>query len=148
MASFTFIREVAAPPEVVFDVLTDHRGYADITPMRKSELEREGEPAPNGVGAIRALRSVGPPLREEVVSYERPNRFSYKVISGIPVRDHLGTVLLTPEGSGTKVTYAVKTTPTLPLVGGAIVAVTKFAIKQLLSGITTESERRAAAENG
>ena len=27
MASFTFVREVAAPPEVVFDVLTDHRRY-------------------------------------------------------------------------------------------------------------------------
>jgi len=148
MASFTLVREVAAPPEVVFDVLTDHRGYADITPMRRSELEREGEPAPNGVGAIRALRSVGPPLREEVVSYERPSRFSYKVVSGIPVRDHLGTVLLTPEGAGTRVTYAVKTTPTLPLVGGAVVAVTKLAIKQLLSGITTESERRATAANG
>ena len=129
-------------------MLTDHRGYADITPMRRSELEREGEPAPNGVGAIRALRSVGPPLREEVVSYERPSRFSYKVVSGIPVRDHLGTVLLTPEGSGTRVTYAVKTTPTLPLVGGAVVAATKLAIKQLLSGITTESERRATAANG
>jgi uncharacterized protein YndB with AHSA1/START domain len=148
MASFTFVRQVAAPPETVFDVLTDHRGYADITPMRKAELEREGEPAPNGVGAIRALHSVGPPLREEVVSYERPSRFSYKVVSGIPVRDHLGTVLLTPEGSGTRVTYAVKTTPTLPLVGGAVVAATKLAIKQLLSGITTESERRATAANG
>jgi hypothetical protein len=142
------VREVAASPEVVFDVLTDHRGYADITPMRKSLLEREGEPAPNGVGAIRALHSVGPPLREEVVSYERPSRFSYKVLSGIPVRDHVGTVLLTKEGPGTKVTYAVHTTPTLPLAGGAVVAVTKLAIKQLLNGITTESERRASAANG
>jgi uncharacterized protein YndB with AHSA1/START domain len=148
MASFTFVRQVAAPPETVFDVLTDHRGYADITPMRRSELEREGEPAPNGVGAIRALHSVGPPLREEVVAYERPSRFSYKVVSGIPVRDHLGTVLLTPEGPGTRVTYAVKTTPTLPLVGGAVVATTKLAIRQLLNGITTESERRATAANG
>ena len=148
MASFTLVREVAAPPEVVFDVLTDHRGYADITPMRKSELEREGKPAPNGVGAVRVLHSVGPPLREEVVAFERPSRFSYKVISGIPVRDHLGTVELAAGGSGTRVTYAVKTTPTLPLAGAAVVAVTKLAIKQLLNGITSESERRAAAANG
>jgi uncharacterized protein YndB with AHSA1/START domain len=146
MASFTFVRQVAAPPETVFEVLTDHRGYADITPLRRSELEREGEPAPNGVGAIRVLRSVGPPLREEVITYERPSRFSYKVLSGIPVRDHLGTVLLTPEGTGTRVTYAVRTMPTLPLVGGAVVAVTKQGIKQLLNGISTESERRAAGD--
>ena len=112
--------------------------------MRKSELEREGEPAPNGVGAIRVLRSAGPPLREEVVVYESPERFSYKVLSGIPVRDHLGTVLLEPAAGGTKMTYAVRTTPTLPLVGAAVVGATKQAIKLLIRGIAGESERRAA----
>jgi uncharacterized protein YndB with AHSA1/START domain len=148
MASFTFEREVAAPPEVVFDVLVDHRRYADITPMRKSVLEREGDPAPNGVGAIRVLSSVGPPLREEVLAYRPSTRFSYKLISGAPVRDHVGTVELTPAGAGTKIVYAVRTTPTLPVVGPAVVAVVKQAIKQLLSGIAKESERRAAATNG
>ena len=145
MASFTLEREVAASPEVVFDVLTDHRAYADITPMRKSELEREGEPAPNGVGAIRVLRSVGPPLREEVIGFERPGRFSYRMISGAPVRDHVGTVSLEPGGAGTKVTYAVRTTPTVPVAGGAVVAVAKLGIKQLLNGVAAESERRATA---
>ncbi len=148
MASFTLEREVAASPEVVFDVLTDHRGYAEITPMRKVELEREGEPAPNGVGAIRVLRSVGPPLREEVIGFERPGRFSYRMLSGAPVRDHVGTVSLEPAGAGTKVTYAVRTTPTVPVAGAAVVTVTKLAIKQLLNGIVAESERRAAAGNG
>ncbi|HEX7059383.1 MAG TPA: SRPBCC family protein [Solirubrobacterales bacterium] len=148
MASFTLVREINAPPETVFDVLTDHRGYAEITSVRKAELEREGEPAPNGVGAVRVLRSVGPPLREEVVSYERPSRFSYKVLSGLPVRDHLGTVLLAPEGTGTKVTYAVRTHPTIPLAGAAVVGAVKLGIKQLLNGVTAESERRAGAANG
>ena len=145
MASFTFVREIAVPPETVFEVLTDHRGYADITPVRKVELEREGEPAPNGVGAIRVLRSVGPPLREEVIAYEVPSRFSYKLLSGLPVRDHVGTVQLTPQGDGTKVVYAVRTHPTVPLVGGAVVAAIRQGIKQLLNGVARESERRVAA---
>jgi uncharacterized protein YndB with AHSA1/START domain len=145
VASFTLVREVAAPPETVFEVLTDHRRYAEITPLRKSELEREGEPAPNGVGAIRVLHSVGPPLREEVIAYQEPSRFSYKLISGAPVRDHVGTVELTPNGGGTKVVYALRTFPTLPLVGPLVVAVVKVGIKQLLGGVAKESERRAAA---
>ena len=88
MASFRYVRQVAAPPEVVFDVLTDHRRYTEITPLRKAELEREGEPAPNGLGAIRVLSALpGPPMREEVIGYERPSRFSYKLLSGLPVRD-------------------------------------------------------------
>jgi uncharacterized protein YndB with AHSA1/START domain len=145
MASFTFEREIAAPPEIVFDVLTDHRGYAAMTSLRKSALEREGEPAPNGVGAIRVLGTVGPPVREEVISYEPAVRFSYKLLSGLPVRDHVGTVQLTPQGAGTKVVYAVRTTPTLPLAGGAVVGAVKLAIKQILNGVSAESERRAAA---
>jgi len=144
MASFTYTREVAAPPEIVFDVLTDHRRYTEITPLRKAELEREGEPAPNGVGAIRALTAVGPPMREEVLAYEPDRRFSYKLLSGLPLRDHVGTVALTPSEGGTKVVYAVRTTPTVPLVGGAVIALIKIAIKQLLGGVAKESERRAA----
>jgi uncharacterized protein YndB with AHSA1/START domain len=142
VASFTLFREVNAPPEVVFDVLTDHRRYAELTPLRKSELEREGEPGPNGVGSIRVLTAVGPPMREETIAYERPTRFSYKVLSGLPVRDHVGTVSLEPAGDGTKVTYAVRTTPTLPVGGGIVVAAVKRGIKQLLNGVSSESERR------
>jgi uncharacterized protein YndB with AHSA1/START domain len=146
VASFTLVREIQAPPEVVFDVLTDHRRYAEMTPLRRSELEREGEPPPNGLGAIRVLHALGPPLREEVIGYERPGRFSYKVLSGAPIRDHLGTVQLSAEDGGTKMTYSVRMMPTLPLGGALVVAVVKRGIEQLLNGVTAEAERRAAAE--
>lgn len=146
MASFTLFREIDALPEIVFDVLTDHRRYSELTPLRKSVLEREGEPSPDGVGSIRVLTAVGPPMREETIAYERPARFSYKVLSGLPVRDHVGTVSLEPDGDGrTKVTYALRTTPTVPFAGGVVVAVVKQAIKQLLNGVSAEAERRAAA---
>lgn len=146
MASFTLFRQVDAPPEVVFDVLTDHRRYAEITRLRKTELEREGDPAPNGVGAIRVLRAVGPPIREEVVVYERPSRFSYKVLSGLPLRDHLGTVSLEPSDGGTKVTYALKAIPTVPFAGKVVMIGLERAVTELLNGVVSESERRAVAE--
>lgn len=144
VASFTLEREIQASPETVFDVLTDHRLYSELTPLRKSELERVGEPAPNGVGAIRKLTAVGPPIREEVVAFERPARFSYKVLSGLPVRDHMGTVSLEADGPATKLIYAVRTTPTVPLAGSLVVVAVKRGINQLLDGVTAESERRAA----
>ena len=144
MASFRYVRQVAAPPEVVFDVLTDHRRYPEITSLRKAELEREGEPAPNGVGAIRVLTVAGPPMREEVIAYEPPFRFAYKILSGLPVRDHVGTVELQPNDSGTEVVYAIKTTPTIPFAGAAVVLTLKQAIKSLLGGVAKESERRVA----
>jgi uncharacterized protein YndB with AHSA1/START domain len=145
VASFTFTREIAAPRETVFEVLTDHRRYAAITRLRRSELEREGEPAPNGVGAIRKLTAIGPPLREEVVAYDAPRRMSYTLLSGAPLRDHLGTVELTAENGTTKMVYAVRTQPTLPLVGPVVVAVVRQAVKGLVDGVVAESERRATA---
>lgn len=145
VASFTLTREIAAPPETVFAVLTDHRRYAELTLLRKSELEREGEGDPNGVGAIRRLTAVGPPLREEVIAFESPSRFSYALLSGLPVRDHVGTVELSAkEGGGTRMVYAVRTQPTLPLAGFAVIAAVKQAIKGLIDGVAKESERRAA----
>ena len=145
MASFRYVRQVAAPPETVFDVLTDHRRYTEITPLRRAELEREGEPTPNGLGAIRVLSALpGPPMREEIIGYERPSRFSYKILSGLPVRDHVGTVELKPADGGTEVTYAVKTTPTIPLAGPVFMAILKKAIRDLIGGVAKESERRAA----
>ncbi len=143
MASFTYVRQVAAPPEVVFDVLTDHRRYPEITALRKAELEREGEPAPNGLGAIRVLTVAGPPMREEVIAYERPFRFAYKILSGLPVRDHVGTVEMQPKDGGTEIVYAVKTTPTIPLAGPVFMLFLKKAIRDLIAGVAKESENRA-----
>jgi len=143
VASFTLVRQAKAAPETVFEVLTDHRGYAEVSPVRRAELEREGDPAPNGAGAIRVLHAVGPPLREEVLTYEPPHRFSYRLLSGAPVRNHVGTVELTPADGGTTVTYAVRTMPTLPVGRAAVVAVVRLGIAQLLKGVVAEAERRA-----
>jgi uncharacterized protein YndB with AHSA1/START domain len=144
MATFTFTATVAAPIETVFDVLTDHRGYARISPMRSATLEREGDPAPNGVGAIRRLGLLGPPLREQVIEYERPTRFVYRLLSGAPVRDYVGTVQLSAQGDRTHVNYRVETFPKVPLLGPVIVAVARTAVGQLFKGIVKESERLAS----
>lgn len=148
MASFRVERRIAAPPETVFEVLVDHRRYAEYTPLRGAVLEREGDPEPNGVGAIRKLSAVGPPLREEVLAYEAPRRFSYRLLSGLPVRDHVGTVELSPDGDGTNLTYAVRTIPTVPLVGAVVVGAVKVGVKQLVGGVAAEAERRAGAADG
>lgn len=145
MASFTLTKTVDAPPEIVFDVITDHRGYADISPLRRVDIERAGEPAPNGVGAIRALHSVGPPLREEITIYERPTAFEYRILSGAPLRDHAGHVTLERIAGGTLITYRIDATPAPPVVGHAfLTALRTAAVPALLRGVKREAERRAA----
>lgn len=145
MASFEISKTTSAPPQVFFDVITDHTAYPDFSPLRKAEIEREGEPPPNGLGAIRVLTAVGPKIREEVVSYEPPSKFAYTVLSGLPVRDHIGTVTIAPEGAGSRVTYAMETTPTIKLLSPVIVVIVKQGVSGLLKGAIKEAERRAAA---
>lgn len=145
MANFTLRASIAAPVEVVFDVLTDHRGYADITALRSSTLEREGDPAPNGVGAIRVLRLVGPPIREEVTAFDRPRRFGYKMLSGAPVRTHTATVELAPEDGRTALTWHVNSVPSIPIPDAVWGATVRPVINHLLQGVVKEAERRPVA---
>ncbi len=145
MATFTLHAEINAPVETVFDVLTDHRRYAEITPLRSSTLEREGSPDPNGVGAVRRLALAGPPIREEITEFERPRLLSYKALSGVPAKQHSGMVRLSERGAGTVLTWHVDSTPKLPLPDAVYVAAMKPVINQLLRGVVRESERRAGS---
>jgi uncharacterized protein YndB with AHSA1/START domain len=140
MIDFTIERDISAPIETVFAKLTDHRGYASLTLLRKSELEREGTLAPNGVGAVRKLSLLGPPMREEITTYEQPKHFAYTLLSGLPVRNHVGDVRLEQTGAGTHVTYRVTSHPTIKGAGPVIEAVLKQAIGQLLSGVAKSAE--------
>ena len=97
------------------------------------------------MGAVRKLTAVGPPLREEITEYVPGQRLVYKLLSGAPLKDHVGTVELRPAGSGTHVNYRVETTPAVPVGKGAVLGVVRWSVKGLLDGIVQESERRAAA---
>lgn len=143
MTSFILRASIAAPVDVVFDVLTDHRGQADVTALRSSTLEREGDPPPNGVGAIRRLTLLGPPIREQVTAFEPPHRFAYKMLSGVPVRSRTATVQLTQQGTGTVLTWQVDSIPKLPVPAAVWSALVRPAINMLLKGVKKKAEARA-----
>lgn len=145
MPSLLLTKQIAAPPEVVFDTITDHGSYPDFTPIRKAVLERPGDEAPNGVGAIRALHVAGPPIRERVTAYRRPSVFSYEVLSGVPVKSQVGTVTIESAGEGCVMRYALEIEPKLPLTGALAGFVTRQAIGRLMDGVAREAESRAAA---
>ncbi|MEA2125826.1 MAG: hypothetical protein QOI80_2608 [Solirubrobacteraceae bacterium] len=138
-SSFTLQRTIKAPVGRVFDAFVDHRAYAEMTPMRKSSLEKEGEPAPNGVGAVRRLELVGPAILEEVTGYERPSYFAYKAVKGLPVKEHLGEVRLSETGEDcTRVHYTISYTPSIP--GPVVGIILKQAVGGLLRGIAKSVE--------
>ena len=144
MAILDVSRTVAAPVETVWEVVADLRGMADFTRFRKIELEREGDPAPNGLGAIRVMHLVGPPIREEIITFEPPRRFAYRLLSGVPVKDHVGTIELDPAGEGTRMSYVVETTPKLPGSGLALMPVMRNVVGGISAGIAAAARGRAS----
>lgn len=96
-----------AAPEQVFAVLTDHVGFGRAL-GEDIQLEREGVPPPNGLGAVRVIRARGLTIREEVVGWESARAMDYRVVSGAPFKDHRGEIRFVPHGGGTRVDYRIR----------------------------------------
>ena len=97
----------AAPPERVFELLTDHVGFGRAL-GEDIRLERQGVPAPNGLGAVRAIHARGLTIREEVIGWEVPRAMDYRVVSGAPLQNHRGEIRIAPDGSGARLDYRIR----------------------------------------
>jgi uncharacterized protein YndB with AHSA1/START domain len=119
MRSIHVTRTIPGPPEPIFDLLADHANYDRFRSIHGSELIREGNPAPNGVGAVRRIKV--PPLTfdEEVTAYERPTRLDYLIVKlNVPFHHDGGTITLIPDGDSTRVDWRSSYSVPMPLVGG------------------------------
>jgi uncharacterized protein YndB with AHSA1/START domain len=112
-------RTIPAPAEAVFDLLADHAHYDRFRGINGSELVREGEPPPNGVGAMRRVKVRPLSFDEEITAYERPSRLDYLIVKlNVPFEHHGGSITLTPEGGATRVDWRSSFTVPTPVVGG------------------------------
>jgi uncharacterized protein YndB with AHSA1/START domain len=112
-------RTIPGPPEPIFDLLADHANYDRFRGIHGSGLLREGDPPPNGVGALREIKVRPLSFEEEITAYERPSRLDYLIVKlNVPFEHQGGSIRLSAEGGLTLVdwrsTYGVPT----PLVGG------------------------------
>lgn len=111
-----------ATPEQVFDVLADGAGWSRWAGAMvvRSWWAREGDPAPGGVGAIRALGLPKLGSREEIVAYDRPRHLAYVVLSGLPVKSYRADVHVTADGAGTRIIWGGSFVPKIPGTGALI----------------------------
>jgi uncharacterized protein YndB with AHSA1/START domain len=93
-------RHADAPRDLVWSLLEDHRGYSGWNPFPQAQLEREGEGAVNGVGAIRFLGAGRIGAREEMLEHDPPRLLAYTILSGMPVRGYRADVVLTETTDG------------------------------------------------
>ena len=90
----------ATSPERVYSLLVDGQTWPEWAPIDAFTLERPGDTAPEGVGAIRVLRRGRVTGRDEILELVPNRRLRYATLSGLPVRDYVGQVDLEPAPDG------------------------------------------------
>lgn len=104
-----------ASPQAVYALLRDGASWPAWTSIDSFQLEQAG--APDGTGAIWNFRKGRVTGRDQIAELVPDQRFSYRHLSGLPVRDYRGDVDLEPTGDGTRIHWRVSFTPPLPGTG-------------------------------
>ena len=112
-----------APVEDVWPLLGEAARWRDWSFLTASGLEREGTPAPDGVGAVRKFSRFGVGSREEVLAWDPPHHLAYRILSGFPVRDYRADVTLEETDGGTRIEWAGSYEPKVPGTGRLLQAV-------------------------
>ncbi|HMF05325.1 MAG TPA: SRPBCC family protein [Acidimicrobiia bacterium] len=106
-----------AAPDAVFALLADGATWPRWAPIESFELERHGDPPPEGPGAIRVFRRGRTVGRDQLVDVAPAERFVYASLSGLPVRDYLAEVELTAVLGGTDIRWQASFSPKMPGTG-------------------------------
>lgn len=112
--------EIDAPPEAVFDFLTDFEQLPSWMPlMKKVTVDNTNAVTPRQVGAVRVIDSgVGRPTLETVRAWQRPVLLSYSAndasFRGM-FDSHLGILTCEPlEGARTRFRWQTYAKPGIP----------------------------------
>jgi uncharacterized protein YndB with AHSA1/START domain len=142
MRTIRVTRRIAAARERVFDLLADHANYDRFRGIRRSELLRDGHPTPNGVGALRVVRSGPIRFEEEITTYDRPSQLDYLIVRiNAPYEHEGGRIRLSYEDGGTFAEWtSVFSVPT-PLVGGVQEGVWAYVLGRGFRRVLEDVER-------
>lgn len=139
-------RTTTASPETVWRWLADASSWSEWTRLSRTVLEREGDPAPDGIGAIRKFSRAGGSSREEVVAFDPPRHFAYELRSGLPIRNYRADVTLTPNGSGTRITWHSEFDRRYPGSGALMQRFIRFVLSDIADSLVRQAERTAGPD--
>lgn len=112
--------------------------------MTRTFLLREGDPAPDGVGAIRRFAWGPGGSKEEVVAWEPPHHLGYVTVSGLPVRSYRADVVLTDDDGGTVVAWRSSFVPLVPGTGRLVRLVLHRLVRGFATSVCRYADRLAA----
>jgi hypothetical protein len=133
MTTFTITRTLDLPFDKVWGIVSDftHPPSQAI----KIEVEDKGDPEADGIGAIRNINIKGAKARERLESVDAPNSISYRMLSGAPVKEYVGTVNVIAQDDATLINWDVKMIPKIPGIGWLVAMVIRKAINRFIDAI-------------
>lgn len=134
MPTFTITRKLALPSEKVWATVSDFTSAP--SPEITIDVEEKGDPEANGIGAIRNIKIKGVPgVVERLEAVDAPNSITYRMLSGAPVKEYLGTVNVVAQDGATLINWDVKFIPKIPGIGWIFAMVIKKAINRYIDAI-------------
>jgi uncharacterized protein YndB with AHSA1/START domain len=130
----------AAPIHRVWKLLAEQEQWPSWSGFDSVVIEVAGDPVRDGVGSVRRTRLGRTTGREEVTRFDAPHTYSYRLLSGLPVRDYEALVLLTETSGGTQIKWQATFQEKLPFTGAAIAK----RLKSFLDDLVTRLAAAAA----
>lgn len=139
----------AATPAEVYRLLRSGATWPVWSPIDSFELEAEGPDGGESLGALRVFRTGRAKSREEIVELQPDARFSYALLSGLPLRGYRADVDLTPEDGGTAIHWHSTFHAKLPGTGGIFRRFLGTFLQRCVDGLAVhaseQSERSTSA---
>ena len=128
-----------APPSTVYGLLRSGRTWPVWSPIGGFELEREGDEGAESLGAIRVFHTGRTRSREEIVELVPDRRFSYALLSGLPLRGYRADVDLEPRDGGTAIHWCSRFHPKVAGTGWLFRRVLGGFIQRCVDGLASHA---------
>jgi hypothetical protein len=135
-----------ADPATVYALLRHGATWPEWAPIDTFELEREGAGEPEGIGAVRVLRSGRVTGRDTIAELVENRRFAYTHESSLPVKNYRGAADLDPlPDGGTEIRWVSEFDPKIPGTGPLVRRALDGFISKVVNGLVERATADAAS---
>ena len=137
----------SASAAAVFALLADGSTWPNWAPIDSFELERAGNPPPEGVGAIRVFKRGRVTGRDEIVEVVPGRRLGYISISGLAIKDYRASVDVedsVDDTGGAVIRWRASFFPKIPGTGALMQRGIRRFLQQCADGLAARAARQSS----
>jgi uncharacterized protein YndB with AHSA1/START domain len=136
-----------APPERVFEAVSDHERFFTGGKIVRCRVIEPGRAEKNGLGCVREVEARSVRYVEEITAFERPKRLDYRIRTcNLPIRHEGSRLDFVPSGQGTEVTWTARFEVPVFLVGPLLTWLWRKALTREFERLLIQARDRLATQ--